>query len=76
MNEFNDADRNEIMRIRTVCKTVGLSRATLYRYMEMNPPIFPRSIKIGIAAVGWRRGAIMDFLDEREAESKQVQSVH
>jgi predicted DNA-binding transcriptional regulator AlpA len=44
--------------------------------MGMNPPLFPQSIKIGIAAVGWRRGAVMDFLDEREAESKQLQSVH
>jgi predicted DNA-binding transcriptional regulator AlpA len=76
MNLISSEDRNKIIRIRTVCEYVGLSRATINRYVGMDPPRFPRAIKIGISAVGWRLGAVMDFLDEREAESKQRQSIH
>jgi len=76
MNLSSDLDRNRILRIREVCEIVGLSRPTIYRYMGMNPPHFPPGIKIGISAVGWRKGAVLDYLEQREAESKQAQGLH
>jgi predicted DNA-binding transcriptional regulator AlpA len=76
MHFSTEVERQRILRMREVCAIVGLSRQTLYRYMGTTPPRFPQSIKIGTSAIGWRKGAVMDYLDEREAESIQGGSVH
>lgn len=77
MSEFLRAlDRNRILRMPEVCRIVSLSRQTLYRYMAMDPPRFPQSIKIGICAIGWSAESISQFFAERELESTKIASIH
>lgn len=40
-----------IMRLPTVLALIGLSKASVYRFMDAGT--FPRPIKLGVRAVGW-----------------------
>lgn len=52
-----------IMRLTEVMEVIGLSRASIYRLMEAGD--FPRQFKIGMAAVGWLRCEVEEWVDER-----------
>ena len=56
-----------ILRRPKVEEIVGLSRSTIYDMISKN--LFPRPIKLGVRAVGWRESAISDWLREREKQS-------
>ncbi|WP_077033787.1 AlpA family transcriptional regulator [Pelomonas sp. KK5] len=47
---------NDILRLPAVRRTTGLGRSTIYRLMDKE--LFPRQIRIGERAVGWRRSDI------------------
>lgn len=53
-----------ILRIQQVTDTIGLSRASIYRLMKLG--LFPKSIRIGIKAVGWLQSEIELWIAERE----------
>ena len=53
-----------ILRLPQVERLTSLSKATLYRMM--NSGAFPRPIKLGMRAVGWRRDEIDRWLGSRE----------
>ena len=53
-----------ILRIHQVTETIGLSRASIYRLMRLG--LFPKSIKIGIKAVGWVQAEIEMWIAERQ----------
>lgn len=53
-----------ILRIHQVTETIGLSRASIYRLMQLG--LFPKSIKIGIKAVGWVQSEIEMWIAERQ----------
>ena len=55
-DEFDDC----IIRIKTVLKTTGLSRSTLYRKIERGH--FPRQLKISERCAGWRESAVREWL--------------
>lgn len=77
MNEYTQQlQRNRILRLQEVVEITGLSKATLYRYMGMNPPRFPPSIKIGISAIGFKAEAIALWIAEREIESTTINTIH
>ena len=54
------------LRIQEVCKTIGLSRSSVYG--KLNPrsvqydPRFPKQFKIGAKAVAWSKVDIMNWL--------------
>ncbi|MHB1236922.1 MAG: helix-turn-helix transcriptional regulator [Gallionella sp.] len=56
-----------MLRIRHVTDTSGLSRASIYRLMKLG--LFPKSIKIGISAVGWCQAEIELWKSERKNET-------
>ena len=56
-----------ILRRPKVEEIVGLSRSTIYDMISKN--LFPRPIKLGIRAVGWRESTISDWLREREKQT-------
>lgn len=62
-----------IIRIKEVCSTVGLSRASVYRLI---PHGFPKPIRIGITAVGWDAADIDDWIAERKAVSASTYHAH
>ena len=55
----------KILRRRDVEARVGLSRSTLYAMMADNR--FPRPVRLGSRAVGWRESTITDWLAQRDA---------
>jgi len=71
MSDFlENLSRKRILRLREVCGLVGLSRQSVYRYQATGR--FPRSVKIGISAVGWTAESISLWLTEREVDSIQI----
>lgn len=55
-----------IYRRPDVERLVGLSRSTLYAMMAEGS--FPKPIKLGKRAVGWREVDVLDWLESRHAE--------
>ena len=51
---------DDILRINTVLKRIGLSRSTMYRKMENGT--FPRNLRISTRCVGWRESAVNAWL--------------
>ncbi len=54
---------HRIMRRPEVEKTVGLSRSAIYAAMDRGD--FPRPIRLGIRAVGWRSNDLEQWLESR-----------
>ncbi len=59
-----------ILRWPDVHDLVGLSRSTIWRLAAAGQ--FPRPIKIGRRAVGWRTSDVRDWLQSRSPEAKIV----
>ena len=53
----------QILRRRDVERLVGLSKPSLYR--QINAGTFPRPVKLGPRAVGWRRAEVEEWLRSR-----------
>ena len=52
-----------ILRAKDVVELVGVSKNTIHNWI--NQGIFPKPIKLGPRAVGWRSEQIEDWLHER-----------
>ena len=50
----------KILRRSEVVARVGLSRATIYRMISSGE--FPRSVRIGVRATGWRSDEVEEWL--------------
>ncbi len=55
---------NQIMRSHEVVKLVGVSRTTLWR-MERDGT-FPKRVQLSLRAVGWRRSAVVQWVQSRK----------
>ena len=53
-----------IMRRKDVEKRIGLACSTIYSLMADGK--FPRPVKVGRRAVGWKEQDIIDWLDSRK----------
>ena len=58
-----DAPRTVILRLPTVKCRTGLGRSTIYRLIAKNE--FPRQVKLGERAVGWRETDIDRWTETR-----------
>ena len=56
-----------IYRRRDVEHLVGLSRSTIYAMMAAGT--FPKPIKLGKRAVGWRESDVLDWVASRTSET-------
>ena len=56
-----------ILRRTQVEQIIGLSRSTIYSMMSHG--LFPKPIRLGQRAVGWRQSVIMEWLNECEHKS-------
>ena len=52
-----------ILRLPAVCECVGLGRSTLYRMMDRGE--FPRPVKLGAKANGWRKSDVQAWIAAR-----------
>ena len=57
-----------ILRRPAVEKIIGLSRSTIYEMISLG--LFPKPIRIGRKAVGWRESVIIKWLESREKFEK------
>ena len=51
------------MRMKEVIETIGVSRATIYRWMEAGD--FPRSIALGGNSIAWSEKSIQEWMEQR-----------
>lgn len=54
---------DRILRRPEVERRTGLSRSTIYLYVQRGD--FPRPVKLGPKAAGWRESQIDQWIDER-----------
>lgn len=52
-----------ILRLKEVMDKTGLSRSTLYKYIEQGH--FPKSVPLGGRAVGWVESEVDDWITAR-----------
>ena len=57
----------QILRRKDVESMVGLSRSTIYKLM--NQGLFPKAIRLGPRAVGWRISDIENWINQQAAGS-------
>lgn len=55
-----------IIRLRDVMRCTGLSRSTIYKFIEQG--IFPKSVSLGGRAVGWVEEEVLDWVQARIEE--------
>ena len=51
------------MRMREVIEMVGVSRATIYRWMDAGD--FPRSIALGGNSIAWSEKSVQEWMESR-----------
>ena len=59
-----------ILRRIQVEQMIGLSRSTIYSMMSHG--LFPKPIRLGQRAVGWRQSVIMEWLNECEHKTSDA----
>jgi prophage regulatory protein len=60
-----DLEAQRILRREEVLRLIGLKKSALYELMAQGH--FPRPMKLGERAVGWRAGDVAAWLATREA---------
>ena len=60
--------KNKMLRLENVKSKTGLSRSTIYRFMDKGR--FPHKINLGLRAVGWLESEVDKWLDEKISSSR------
>lgn len=63
--------KHTIYRLKDVIQITSLSRSSIYDYMSKGN--FPKPIKLGVRAVGWRSADIAAWLDSRVLSNGETQ---
>lgn len=61
-SEIKKRDPLSIVRPKELCEMLSISVATLYRWISEDK--FPKKVKLGPSAVGWRYSDIEEWLNE------------
>ena len=56
----------QILRLPDVVALTRISRSRIYVFMNSETHRFPKPVKLGVRAVGWRRSEVEAWLDSRE----------
>jgi len=59
---------SRILRLPEVIKRSGLSKSSIYTFMETSQ--FPKSVSLGMRSVGWLETEINDWINQRVINSK------
>lgn len=60
---MEEQKRSRILRLPEVMHITGLSRSTIYTYLQNK--LFPLPVRIGVRAIGWPESQILDWVDRR-----------
>ena len=63
-------NETRILRMPDVMQKLGISRSTVYRLMSDES--FPRQVKIGKRAKGWRLDAVERWIDTRDLNDRDA----
>lgn len=61
---MNKDSFNRIVRMKELKLLLGVSNATIYRYIKLNK--FPKPIQLSTNIVGWRLSVVEAWINERE----------
>jgi prophage regulatory protein len=61
---MRENDFNRIVRMKELKLLLGVSNATIYRYIKLNK--FPKPIQLSTNIVGWRLSVVEAWIKERE----------
>jgi prophage regulatory protein len=61
-------DLDRLLPMRDVCRAVGATKSTIYRWMDDD--MLPRPIKIGKRRVVWKQSEIANWQDEKTRETR------
>ncbi len=66
-----DHQSSRLVRMREVQKKIGISRSTVYDWINPNSPrfddSFPKPVRLGVNSVGWVDTELEDWLAEKIA---------
>lgn len=65
-----DAARKQVLRTNCVYRRLGISRATLWRWVRAGH--FPSPIVVGPAVRGWTESQVDAWIEERRQESQNA----
>ncbi|MBB1463619.1 AlpA family transcriptional regulator [Vibrio sp. SG41-7] len=65
-NHSNTEHSNRLIRLKEAIHISGLSRASIYSFMEEGT--FPQSVSLGVRAIGWRYQDIQNWILEKIQE--------
>lgn len=63
MTANTHSDPNRMLRLPDVLTLTGVSRPTLYRWAANG--LFPKPVRLGPRASGWRAGDVYSWLESR-----------
>ncbi|HEF4735535.1 AlpA family phage regulatory protein [Burkholderia multivorans] len=67
-----------ILRTSAVLKRIGVSRTTLYRWLDRNSksydPTFPRPVSLGANSIGWLEAELDQWLEARIRASRSQEA--
>ncbi|WCP66945.1 AlpA family transcriptional regulator [Vibrio tubiashii] len=69
LNQSNTEQPNRLMRLKEVIHTCGLSRASIYSFMEEGT--FPQSVSLSTRAIGWRYQDVQNWIEEKIKERNE-----
>ena len=62
-------DDRRVLRLPEVLALTGLSRSAIYSRMSQGE--FPRSVRLGLRAVGWRAADVYEWISELPERDEQ-----
>lgn len=73
MNERDAAPANRLLRIPAVMGLTGVSRATIYKWIEAQR--FPAPVRLGANSVAWRYADVEAWIASREPGARPKRRV-
>lgn len=71
---------DRFIRMRELKEMISLSRSTIYDKLNVksprHDPSFPRAVKLGASAIGWRQSEINQWIATRSKNSQQMEVSH
>lgn len=65
--------QHEVLRIKAACNKLGVSRATIYSWLNKRSDYydasFPRPLQLGARAVGWLASSLDEWIESRNIAS-------
>ena len=65
---------DRIIRMTELTKLISLARSTIYDKLNAksprHDPSFPRAVKLGVSAIGWRQSEIHQWITTRSKNSQ------